>query len=112
MADLERYISDNALRIFGLSDKTIVDYVIASASSAKSAQLLFSSLHAYGLPNTPDAHVFVSEVYSRVPRKSKHKSSSDAARKQAEKEAKALRAQKYLFIEDDDGVICSSEFDG
>ncbi|KAL5524511.1 hypothetical protein ACEPAF_9651 [Sanghuangporus sanghuang] len=104
MADLERYISDNALRIFGLSDKTIVDYVIASASSAKSAQSLFSSLHAYGLPNTPDAHVFVSEVYSRVPRKSKHKSSSDAARKQAEKEAKALRAQKYSFIEDDDGV--------
>ncbi|KAL5520016.1 hypothetical protein ACEPAG_1676 [Sanghuangporus baumii] len=104
MADLERYISDNALRIFGLSDKTIVDYVIASASSAKSAQSLFSSLHAYGLPNTPDAHEFVSEVYSRVPRKSKHKSSSDAARKQAEKEAKALRAQKYSFIEDDDGV--------
>ncbi|EJC97985.1 uncharacterized protein FOMMEDRAFT_97384, partial [Fomitiporia mediterranea MF3/22] len=102
MAELERYISDNALRIFGLSDKTIVNYIIASASSAKSPQALFTSLNAYGLPDTADAQTFVSEVYSRVPRKSKHKSAAEAARKQAEKDAKALRAQKYSFVEDDD----------
>ncbi|KAI5122467.1 hypothetical protein M0805_008778 [Coniferiporia weirii] len=104
MADLERYISDNALRIFGLSDKTIVDYVIASASSAKSPQGLFSSLHAYGLPDTADTQSFVNEVYNRVPRKSKNKSAAELARKQAEKDAKALQKQKYSFVEDEDGV--------
>ncbi|THH11649.1 hypothetical protein EW145_g518 [Phellinidium pouzarii] len=104
MANLERYISDNVLRIFGLSDKSIVDYVIASASSAKSPQSLFTSLHAYGLPETADAQSFVSEVFSRVPRKTKHKATAESARKQAEKDAKALLKQKYSFVVDEDGA--------
>ena len=92
-----------SLQIFGLSDKTTVDYLIASASSAKSAESLFTSLQAIGLPDSPDTHTFVSEVYSRAPRKSKHKHSD--TRKQAEKEAKALQKQKYSFVEDDDDSV-------
>ncbi|RDX53313.1 hypothetical protein OH76DRAFT_1210748 [Lentinus brumalis] len=107
MSDLERYISDNALRFFGLSDRSIVDYVVASASSAKSPEALFSSLNASGLPDTPDAHNFAQEVFSRVPRKSKHKKASDSARRQAEQETKALHSQKFGFLldEDDSGVV-------
>jgi pre-mRNA-splicing factor ATP-dependent RNA helicase DHX16 len=78
---------------------------MASASSAKSPETLFSSLHASGLPSTPDAHAFVSEVFSRVPRKRKQKSSSfatEASRRQAEKEAKELKSQKFSFVLDDD----------
>ncbi|KAI0086578.1 pre-mRNA splicing factor [Irpex rosettiformis] len=100
-ADLERYISDNALRLFGLSDRSIVNYVLASASSAKSQEALFTSLSASGLPDTPDAHSFITEVYSRAPRKSKHHK-KDSARKQAEQEAKALRAQKFDYLLEDD----------
>ncbi|KIP03731.1 hypothetical protein PHLGIDRAFT_94352, partial [Phlebiopsis gigantea 11061_1 CR5-6] len=98
-ADLERYISDNALRLFGLSDRSIVNYVIASASSAKSPDALFTSLNASGLPDTADAHQFIAEVYSRAPRKEKHK--KDSARKQAEQEAKALRTQKFDYLLED-----------
>ncbi|KAI0754937.1 pre-mRNA splicing factor [Daedaleopsis nitida] len=107
MSDLERYISDNALRFFGLSDRSIVDYVVASASSAKSPEGLFSSLNASGLPETPEALQFAQEVYSRAPRKSKHKKSSDAARKQAEQDTKALHSRKFGFLldEDDVGVV-------
>ncbi|TDL17719.1 hypothetical protein BD410DRAFT_539042 [Rickenella mellea] len=94
MSDLRQYISDNALRIFGLSDKAIVDYVVASA--------LFSSLNAYGLPDNSDSHAFVTNVYSKVPRKSKHKHSSDSARKQAERDAKALRSQQFSLLLDDE----------
>lgn len=54
------------------------------------------------MPDTADAHNFVSELFSKVPRKNKHKSSSDSARKQAEKEAKALRSQKFGFLLEDD----------
>ncbi|KAI0632164.1 P-loop containing nucleoside triphosphate hydrolase protein [Trametes polyzona] len=104
MSDLERYISDNALRFFGLSDRSIIDYVVASASSAKSPEALFIQLNASGLPDTPDAHNFAQEVYARVPRKSKHKKASDSARKQAEQEAKALRAQKFDFLLDEDNT--------
>jgi pre-mRNA-splicing factor ATP-dependent RNA helicase DHX16 len=72
------------------------------ASSSKSPESLFVSLHAYGLPDTPDAHEFISGLFSRVPRKHKHRSTSDSARKQAEKDAKALRSQKFGFLLEDD----------
>ncbi|KAF7965643.1 hypothetical protein HWV62_29573 [Athelia sp. TMB] len=101
-SELERYISDNSLRLFGLADRSIIDYVLATASSAKTPDSLFSSLNASGLPDTPDAHQFITEVFSRVPRKTKHKKSSNTAHKQAEKEAKALQSQKFgLLLEDD-----------
>jgi pre-mRNA-splicing factor ATP-dependent RNA helicase DHX16 len=107
------------LKFFGLSDKSIVDFVIASgahischgtiaislppsASSSKTTDALFSSLHAAGLPDTPASHAFISEVHRQAPRKRKHGHSDDAARKQAEKDAKSLRKQQFSFVLDDD----------
>ncbi|GBE84901.1 Pre-mRNA-splicing factor ATP-dependent RNA helicase-like protein [Sparassis crispa] len=109
-SDLERYISDNALRFFGLSNRSIVDYVVASASSSKSPESLFSALNASGLPDTPDAHGFAQEVYARAPRKTKHKKHADHSRRQAEEEAKLLRSQKFgLILEDDVGQSSAVE---
>ncbi|TFK20008.1 P-loop containing nucleoside triphosphate hydrolase protein [Coprinopsis marcescibilis] len=106
MSSLEQYVSDNSLRLFGLADRSIIGFIIAAAKSSKSADSLFASLNASGLPDNADAHQFVSELYSRVPRKSKKSSTEDAARKQAEKEAKSLRSQKFGFLmEDEDQSI-------
>ena len=71
-------------------------------SSAKNPESAFSTLHNFGLPDTPDAHQFVAELFEKAPRRHKHKSSADAARKQAEKEAKALRSQKFGFLLEDE----------
>ncbi|TFK40682.1 pre-mRNA splicing factor [Crucibulum laeve] len=101
-AELDRYVSDNVLRFFNLADRSIIDYVTASASSSKSAEGLFASLNASGLPNTPDAHEFVTQLFSKVPRKHKRHSAADSARRQAEKDAKALRSQKFGFLLDDE----------
>ncbi|KAI0926930.1 Cyclin-dependent kinase catalytic subunit, variant 4 [Taiwanofungus camphoratus] len=101
-SELERYISDNSLQFFGLSDRSIIDYVVASASSSKSPDALFTALNASGLPDTPDAQQFAQEVYARVPRRSKHKKSSDIARKQAEEQTRLLRSQRFGFLLDDD----------
>ena len=107
------------LKFFGLSDKSIVDFVIASgahipchgiiaislsplASSSKTTDALFSSLHAAGLPDTSAAHAFIREVHRQAPRKRKHGHSDDAARKQTEKDAKVLRKQQFSFVLDDD----------
>ncbi|CCM01881.1 uncharacterized protein FIBRA_03952 [Fibroporia radiculosa] len=112
-SELERYVSDNSLRFFGVSDRSIIDYVIASASSSKSPESLFTALNASGLPDTPDAHQFAQDVYSRAPRKSKHKKSSGASRKQEEERSKLLQSQKYSFLlEDDDGQNDGVSFDG
>ncbi|KAJ2923133.1 hypothetical protein H1R20_g13965, partial [Candolleomyces eurysporus] len=106
MSSLEQYVSDNSLKLFGVADRSMVDFIIASAKSAKSAEALYSSLNASGLPDSSDAHQFVNELYTRAPRKGKKHSSADTARKQAEKESKALRSQKFGFLleEDDQSV--------
>jgi pre-mRNA-splicing factor ATP-dependent RNA helicase DHX16 len=77
-----------------------VSYCVPTASSAKTPESLFTSLNASGLPDSPDAHEFIAEVFKRVPRKHK-RSSADSARKQAEKDAKILRSQKFNFLLDD-----------
>lgn len=74
-----------------------------AASSSKSPDKLFASLNASGLPDTHDAHLFVNELFSRVPRKQGHSSTSDHARKQAEKDTKALLSKKFGFLLDEEG---------
>ncbi|KAK7441719.1 hypothetical protein VKT23_016382 [Stygiomarasmius scandens] len=107
-SDLQQYVSDNCIRLFGLADRAVVDFVLASASSSKNPGALFSTLNASGLPDTPDAHAFINEVFQRAPRKHKHKHSKDSSR-QAEKEAKALRSQKFgLLLDEDDSVDVSA----
>ncbi|KAF8349257.1 P-loop containing nucleoside triphosphate hydrolase protein [Amanita rubescens] len=97
-SSLERFVSDNCLRFLGVSNKTTADFVLASVTSAKNPENAFSTLHNFGLPDTPDAHQFVAELFEKAPRRHKHKSTADAARKQAEKEAKALRSQKFGLV--------------
>ncbi len=95
--------TDVDVQLFGLSDRSIVDYVIASAGSSKSPEALFTSLQASGLPNTSEAHAFTRAIYSKVPRRFKHRDSArDSARRQAEKEAAQLKSKKFSFILDED----------
>ncbi|KAK0464548.1 pre-mRNA splicing factor [Desarmillaria tabescens] len=103
-SELERYISDNSLRLFGVADRSIIDYVLASASSSKTPEALFSALNASGLPDTADAHEFINQVFQQAPRKHKHKrTAAEKAQRQAEKEAKALRSQKFGLLLDEGG---------
>lgn len=105
-SELERYISDNSLRLFGVADRSIIDYVLASASSSKTPEALFSALNASGLPDTADAHEFINQVFQQAPRKHKHKrTAAEKAQRQAEKEAKALRSQKFGLLLEDDSVV-------
>ncbi|KAK0439779.1 hypothetical protein EV421DRAFT_822802 [Armillaria borealis] len=105
-SELERYISDNSLRLFGVADRSIIDYVLASASSSKTPEALFSALNTSGLPDTADAHEFINQVFQQAPRKHKHKrTAAEKAQRQAEKEAKALRSQKFGLLLEDDGVV-------
>ncbi|KAG9102102.1 hypothetical protein FRC06_002318 [Ceratobasidium sp. 370] len=99
MSTLERYISDQSLSLFGLADQTTVDFVIASASKAKSADALHAVL---SLPDTPDAHRFVAEVYARAPRKAKSKHSTADSRRDADKKIEEMRNKNFGFLLEDD----------
>ncbi|GAB1520578.1 hypothetical protein RhiTH_003657 [Rhizoctonia solani] len=101
MSELERYISDQSLSLFGLSDQTTTDFVIASATRAKSADALHAVL---SLPDTPDGHRFAQEVFSRAPRKSKGKHSVADSRRDAEQRIKEMRNKNFGFLLEDDSV--------
>ncbi|KAF8749511.1 DEAD-like helicases superfamily [Rhizoctonia solani] len=101
MSELERYISDQSLSLFGLSDQTTTDFVIASATRAKSADALHAVL---SLPDTPDGHRFAQEVFSRAPRKSKGKHSVADSRRDAEQKIKEMRNKNFGFLLEDDSV--------
>lgn len=92
-------------QLFGESNKSIVDFVLASAAASNTPAALFTALHALGLPNTPAAHAFASDVHARVPRKHKHPSAtrpSGPSRKELEREARSVASQRYGLLLDDE----------
>ncbi|KAG8731488.1 Cyclin-dependent kinase catalytic subunit [Ceratobasidium sp. 414] len=99
MSTLERYISDRSLSLFGLADQTTVDFVIASASKARSADGLHAVL---SLPDTPDAHRFVAEVYARAPRRSKTERPTTGSRQGAGGGQGGAGGKAFSFLFEDD----------
>ena len=75
----------------GLSESTMVDFIIATAKKASSPQDLYSKLTSTGAPDNSNTQQFAFELFSRVPRKPSR--SAAAAQAQAEKEQRK-REQK------------------
>lgn len=80
----------------GAADPTIVDFVIASATSAKSPSSLNDALSAFLNGSSSDTHRFTSDLYERVSRK--------PAGASAKKDKPVEKKKKYalLAMEDDD----------
>lgn len=100
--DVRQYISDNVLRFLGASDSSTVNFVQTLASASKSASDLYSSLSANGLPATPDAQAFVTQLYDLVPHKHKSTSKTDDKKKKDVLGQGTLANQKYSLMLDDD----------
>lgn len=75
------------------------------ASSAKSPEGLFHSLTSHGLPNTPDAQSFVTEVFNQIPRKHKPKKAAVESKKSAAESNKDLLAKKFSLLLEDDTMV-------
>ena len=106
MSDLRQYISDNVLRFLGASDSSTVDYIQTLATSSKNANDLYNNLSANGLPNTPDAQAFVSNLYGLLPRKKGLGSTRpEGKERKKDKETSMLMQQPQysLMLEDEAG---------
>ncbi|KZT51012.1 P-loop containing nucleoside triphosphate hydrolase protein [Calocera cornea HHB12733] len=131
MSALERYISDNSLRVrsfyaplatplsdhptqfFGLSDTSTTQFVLAAASSAKSPDQLYDTLRSAGLPDTQEAHAFITSVYEQAPRRAKgakNGSGREGAeeRRRQEREAREARGRRFGFLMDEDEPSASA----
>ncbi|KAK4046359.1 hypothetical protein OIV83_006140 [Microbotryomycetes sp. JL201] len=107
---LETFVSDNLLVHLGQSDSATVQFFIALAAKAKSADALVSTLAANGLPANAAVVSFASQLFARAPRKhqqgsattSKAQQAQEAARKKAEREREAMQKQRFSLVLDDD----------
>lgn len=65
--DLTNWVSDNVFKLTGISEDTVVDFLVASATKSKSLQDFKKSAQSLGFGKGSTA--FIEELYSKVPRK-------------------------------------------
>ncbi|KAJ3229608.1 hypothetical protein HDU78_008921 [Chytriomyces hyalinus] len=63
---LRNWVSDHVLALFGASDSSMVDFVLAKASTAKSAGKLATALAGVGLPQSDAGARFVGDLFARA----------------------------------------------
>ncbi|CDU23514.1 probable PRP2-RNA-dependent ATPase of DEAH box family [Sporisorium scitamineum] len=104
-SELRRWISDNSMRFFGLSQSSIIDFIQVSASSASTPTDLFQSLTSLGLPPTDEARTFANELYTRVPRASQSNSrpASSTPNNESKGDAKSSKKRYGLLLDEENG---------
>ncbi|KAL7272148.1 Cyclin-dependent kinase catalytic subunit [Rhizina undulata] len=101
MDGLRNWVSDNIIKFSGAADPTIIDFVIASATSAKSSAALHDQLSSFLDGPASDTRSFAFDLFERVPRKAGG-SSSSAMRK--DKPVDKKKKYALLAMEDEDDV--------
>lgn len=118
MGDLRTWVSDNVIKVCflptrittsankpklaGASDSTVVDFILATASSAKSSSVLEEKLAGFLDGSPSELHIFSKDLYHRLP-KPDGGSTNGALAHQKEKEngIKEVR-KKYRLLEMED----------
>ncbi|MCJ1257295.1 hypothetical protein MMC24_005120 [Lignoscripta atroalba] len=103
MGDLRTWVSDSLIKFTGASDSTVVDFVLATASSAKSSSTLQEKLSAFLDGPQSDLDTFSKDLYHRLPKKNGATTTngSSAAQKVKESGMKDVR-KKYRLLEMED----------
>lgn len=109
-SDLRRWIGDHALKFFGMSDSTMLDFIQVSATAAKSPGDLFHALSSLGLPSDEEGQAFATQLFNRIPRASTSApppptTASDAMLSQSQVAASKAKEQKRyaLLLDEADG---------
>jgi len=100
--DLRTWVDDNLIKYAGGSDPTTVDFVLATAASAKSSAQLHDKLSGFLDGSAQDIQKLSDDLFARLSRSNGVKS-RDGAQKEKQKEAKFMK-KKYGLLEMEDGV--------
>jgi pre-mRNA-splicing factor ATP-dependent RNA helicase DHX16 len=98
--ELRGWVSDQLHSLVGFSDRTVADFVLASAKKAKDPSSLLNSLAAFGVPAGSSGQAFAEGVLARLPRASKGPSAAQLQQQQARQLVK--RSRKYGLLDDED----------
>ncbi|KAI5309851.1 hypothetical protein KEM55_002281, partial [Ascosphaera atra] len=95
---LRTYVSDSLLRLVGISEPAVVDFVLATASSAKTPQALAGKLLPFLEGNESDVTAFCSELW----RRSNAGKVAEDSEKAAERAKKAETKKRYKLVDMED----------
>lgn len=108
MADpeLKRWVSDQLHDVMGLSERNVVDYLIASAKKASSPDAFAGMVESGGLDVTPALRTFTDELWGRLP----HAAAVPLAQRPAAMHNRQLLAERvknasYKLLESSDEDI-------
>ncbi len=102
--ELRTWVADQLHGLVGFSDKTIADFILAKAKTAKDPVGLVSSLAAVEVPSNPSTKAFAAELLSRLPQSRGGLTQSQAAHKQAAAFARRNRAYDLLDGDEEDAA--------
>lgn len=102
--DLRTWVEDNLIKFAGASDPTTVDFVLATASSTKSAAHLHDNLTSFLEGSEKDLRNLSNDLYRRLSFATPAITGNGAQEKR--KEGKPLK-KKYALLEMEDDVLSS-----
>ncbi|KAK6345275.1 hypothetical protein TWF718_007200 [Orbilia javanica] len=104
MSDLRSWISDSLLKLSGAADSTVIDFVLATASSSKSSSALADKLSSFIDGDTSSTRAFADELYRRSGKKG---NGALVASNGGSTAVKKVEKKKYGFVamEDEDELM-------
>ncbi|KAL8937999.1 MAG: hypothetical protein Q9216_004127, partial [Gyalolechia sp. 2 TL-2023] len=101
MGDLRTWVSDNLIKLTGASDSTVVDFVLATGSSAKSSSRLQEKLSNFLDGSQSELDQFSQDLYHRLPKQNGGPTNGHPARDNKENSMRNVR-KKYQLLEMED----------
>ncbi|KAL4938624.1 hypothetical protein BDV06DRAFT_214959 [Aspergillus oleicola] len=103
--DNRTFISDSLLRLTNASDPTVVDFILATASSAKSSSSLQDKIAPFLDGDTGEINAFCSELYKRAgkpPSSAAASTATSGGSQDAKASAPAKEKKKYRLLDMDE----------
>ncbi|KAI4196962.1 MAG: hypothetical protein LQ350_006215 [Teloschistes chrysophthalmus] len=101
MGDLRTWVSDNLIKLTGASDSTVVDFVLATGTSAKTSSVLTEKLSGFLDGSPSDLDQFSKDLYHRLPKQNGAAANSRPSREDKQASMRNIRT-KYQLLEMED----------
>jgi pre-mRNA-splicing factor ATP-dependent RNA helicase DHX16 len=116
MASLQDWVSDQLHGLLGMSEKNLVEYIIALAKRSRDEPSLLSSLRDNGVAITDDSRRFAVQLMKKVPRAQVDNKAAEqaAALKQQEKDRQQKQIEllkknrEYTLLENDEADLAAA----
>ncbi|KAL8727272.1 MAG: hypothetical protein Q9166_006153 [cf. Caloplaca sp. 2 TL-2023] len=102
MGDLRTWVSDNLIKLTGASDSTIVDFILATGTSAKSSSALQGKLSDFLDVSPSELDWFSQDLYQRLPKQNGTTRNGPPPQREDKENSMRNVRKKYQLLEMED----------